>query len=115
MDMLAMGCCPADSTPAATTAGGHQHDAGGATPAPGAACAQKLAGAASALEAAKKAADGGDAKAASAEIGKALALVKELQAAMGSTAPQQTAANTRCPIMGSKIDPAKVPDSLTRV
>jgi hypothetical protein len=72
---------------------------------------------AKALDAAKKAADSGDAKAASAAIDKAIALLKEAQESMtkmmASASPATVAVvNARCPITGEKIDPAKVPADL---
>jgi hypothetical protein len=73
---------------------------------------------AKALDEAKKAADSGDAKAASAGIDKAIALLKEAQESMkkmmasGSTATVAVV-NATCPITGEKIDSAKVAADLT--
>lgn len=68
---------------------------------------------AKALDVAKKAADSGDAKAASAAIDKSIALLKEAQESMtkmmASAAPAVVAVvNARCPITGEKIDSTKV-------
>jgi hypothetical protein len=68
---------------------------------------------AKALDEAKKAADSGDAKAASAAIDKAIALLKEAQESMKKmmaiASPATVAVvNARCPITGEKIDSAKV-------
>jgi hypothetical protein len=86
----------------------------------------KMAEASKALDAAKKAADSGDAKAASAEISKASALLKEVQDSMnkmmgggGAAAPADAAAtiavaNAKCPILGGAVNSAKWPVVLTR-
>ena len=81
----------------------------------------KMDEAAKALDAARKAIDGGDAKAASADIGRASALLKEMQDSVKACAKAATTAaadgvvNAKCPITGTAIDPAKVPSELTRI
>lgn len=55
---------------------------------------------------AKAAADAGDSKKAAAIIAEAQGLIEKMS--IGGVV------NSRCPIMGSKIDPAKVPANLTR-
>jgi ribosome-associated protein YbcJ (S4-like RNA binding protein) len=76
----------------------------------------KLGDALKALDAARKALDGGDAKAAIAEIAKARELVADTRDDLKVYLPAPAAGvvNVRCPIMGSAIDPAKVPESLIR-
>jgi len=77
------------------------------------------------LDSAKQASDKGDAKAASADLDKAAALLKDVQGSMKKMMGQVTTAaagqpdgvkvvNIRCPIKGLKIDPNNVPDVLTR-
>lgn len=79
-------------------------------------CMKDVESALAALAEARKAVDSGDAKAASAAIDKAVATLKQMQANMQSeSAAQQKVCNTRCPIMGLPIDPAKVPENLTRM
>jgi hypothetical protein len=72
------------------------------------------------LDAAKKAADGGDAKAAADGIDQASKSLKDVQAQMQKmmkqappTAPAGVV-NARCPVKGNKINPANVPAELTR-
>lgn len=87
--------------------------------------AAKLDQVAQALAEARKAADSGDAKAASAAIEKASVNVRELQESMktmmgkmagtAASAPAVAAVNFRCPIMGKAIDRANVPERLTRM
>ena len=79
-------------------------------------CMKDVESALATLADAKKAADSGDAKAASAAIDKAVATLKQMQANMqNESAKAQKVSNTRCPIMGLPIDPAKVPENLTRM
>lgn len=73
--------------------------------------AKCLTDAVNAIEAAKKAIRSGDTKAALVLMDKAQALI--IQSREGTTKPAAFA-NVTCPIMGSKIDPAKVPASLVR-
>ena len=73
---------------------------------------EKLAAALKSIDAARAALHGGDQKTALAELDKAKALIAPLLEAMGK--PQPKYANTRCPIMGGAIDPAKVTESLVR-
>ena len=73
-----------------------------------------------AIDAAKKAIDAGDKAKALEQLAKARKLVatshKAMLAATHKAASATGAiANTRCPIMGSKLDPSKVPANLTRV
>jgi len=81
--------------------------------------AGRLTEAIQALREAAKAADGGNAAAASAGIAKALDLLAPCQEAMKGPCPMCAAhkggiVNARCPIMGTQLDPAKVPAELTR-
>ncbi|HAU36688.1 MAG TPA: hypothetical protein DCX07_03095 [Phycisphaerales bacterium] len=83
------------------------------------ACAAKMDGVSKALEAAKAAVEKGDKEAALAELAKAQAMLAECHKMMAPATQAQTApagiVNKTCPIMGSKLDPAKVPGELTRV
>ena len=75
-----------------------------------------------AIETAKSAVASGDTKAALAALEKAHKIVTTLLGEMTATAAGGPAtamakpgfANTHCPMMGSKIDPAKVPENLVR-
>jgi hypothetical protein len=66
-----------------------------------------------AIDAAAKAVEGGDHKAALVELTKARRLVADAHQALQPPRPQ--VANAACPIMGTKLDPAGVPDELTRL
>lgn len=69
------------------------------------------------LQRAQKAVQAGDAKAAAAELAnaqKALASLKEQLKSCPMAAQANVPANTHCPIMGGKIDPANVKPELTR-
>jgi len=71
------------------------------------------------LDAAKAALDKGEAKLALAELAKARGLVATTHGVLAAHTPKPKAdkpfANTKCPIMGSKIEPADVPEELTRM
>ncbi len=101
-------------------------------------CGEKLDKISAVLEAAKSAADAGDAKTAAAEIAKAQAQLAELKQfrsdkcsyfmsgkegkadgeckmkGQATSADKAGVVNATCPMMGSKIDPAKVTEPLTR-
>ncbi len=77
-----------------------------------AAGAAKLAEALKAIDAAHQAVQAGDKDAAVAALGEAKALVTAARKAL--IPPPAGVVNAVCPIMGNKIDPAKVPDSLIR-
>ena len=87
-----------------------------------AACGEKLAKLSAALKAAQTAIDAGDTKTASAKIawaqeqlGKMKKFASEkCKAAKATKAAKAGFINSTCPIMGSKIDPAKITESLTR-
>ena len=64
-----------------------------------------------AIEAARKAVRSGDTKVALAQLDKAQALI--IQSKEGTAKPAAFA-NVTCPIMGSRIDPANVPNRLVR-
>ena len=74
-----------------------------------------------AIDAAKKAIDAGDKAKALEQLAKARKLVAKLhKAALKAASPKAASAagaiaNARCPIMGSKLNPSKVPANLTRV
>lgn len=85
-------------------------------------CGAKLGELKASIDAAKVAADAGDAKAAAAELAKAQALVTAMQdmhkamiAKPAAAAADGQVINAKCPIMGTKLDPAKVPAELRRV
>ncbi len=65
-----------------------------------------------AIDAAQKAIDAGDKDKALEQLAKARKLVAKSHQALTST---DRIVNARCPIMGSKLDPSKVPANLTRV
>lgn len=72
------------------------------------------------IDAAKAALEAGDSKTALAELVKAQALAASMQEmhkkmCAAPAAGDGKAVNSKCPIMGSKIDPANVPANLTRV
>jgi len=83
---------------------------------------RKLADVATALGAVKKAIEAGDNKTALAELDKATKLLSaatapQAGATTGAAAPKTASGqvvNTKCPIMGGTVNPAKVPASLTR-
>ncbi len=81
---------------------------------------EHLAAALKAVQAAEKALAAGDHEALAAELAKAKSLLVALQppttqpAKAVAKAPGARFANARCPIMGTAIDPANVPPSLTR-
>lgn len=77
-------------------------------------CKDSLTVAMTALDAAQKALDSGDKAAAGAQIAKAREALAKMQAMMAEAPPAGKFANARCPIMGSPIDAAKVPENLTR-
>ena len=73
------------------------------------------------LAAARKAADAGDAKAAAIEIAKAQQLLTGMQKRMPALKPAAgpvgkagKIVNTRCPIMGNKVNVERIPANLTR-
>ena len=74
------------------------------------------------LEAAKAAADTGDAKTASTQIAKTQTLLNEVRASapacpacQAHKAAKGKVCNVRCPMMGTSLDPDKVPAELTRL
>lgn len=67
-----------------------------------------------AVDAATKAVNSGNKKAALAELAKARRLVAATHKALLAGAAKHKFANTLCPIMGMKLDLAKVPGNLTR-
>jgi hypothetical protein len=72
---------------------------------------KRLADALKAIEAARKAIQGGDTEAALAQLDKAQALIAQTKEGPAKPA---AIANTNCPIMGGKIDPTKTADGLVR-
>ena len=76
---------------------------------------QGLAHVKKAIESARAAVEKGDKATALTHLDKAHKMVTTMHQRMAATAtPAPTFVNARCPMMGSKIDPAKVPESLTR-
>ena len=76
---------------------------------------QGLAQVKDAIESARAAVEKGDTATALTHLDKAHKMVTTMHQRMAATAtPAPTFVNARCPMMGSKIDPAKVPESLTR-
>jgi len=67
-----------------------------------------------AIDAAKQAVEAGDKKTALAELGKARKLVADVHYRIAAACPRRRFVNARCPMMGTAIDPAKVPQGLTR-
>ena len=104
------------TTPAAAPAAheGHEgHQVGAAHASP----AADLKAAIAAVDAAAKAVESGDKAAATMYLARAKTLLASFEAAMDKAAGTPTGgfANTKCPIMGSPIDPAKVTPDLVRV
>ena len=67
-----------------------------------------------AVELAKKAIAANDLKAAQAALNKAMSILDAIKKAMTVAVSKSPFVNAYCPIMGSKIDPNKTPDSLAR-
>ena len=74
----------------------------------------KLEEALKSIDAAAKAVEAGEKAAATVELIKARALVAATHKALAEHAEAPVVANVRCPMMGTTIDPAKVPAHLTR-
>jgi len=82
------------------------------------ACTAKRGELSKALEAVKAAVEKGDKETALAELAKAQALLTGCHKKMATKEAQTIPAgivNKTCPMMDSKLDPAKVPEELTRV
>ena len=101
---------------AAMTGEGHKHRHAARKHMHG--CCAARADALKALDAAEKAIEADEKEAALAAIAKARKLLTpppaEKPEAAQADAEQSGVVNTRCPIMGTKLDPAKVPAELTR-
>ena len=98
----------------------HQHgaatDAAAAQGAANPSRAASVTAAIASIDAAMKALESGDHATAARELANARKILEAVQkeAALANAAPAGFA-NTKCPIMGSPINPSKVPEGLTRV
>ena len=78
--------------------------------------AASVAAAIASIDAAAKALESGDHATAAKELANARKILEAIQkAATGASAAPVGFANTKCPIMGSPINPSKVTEGLTRV
>ncbi|MBE3063757.1 MAG: hypothetical protein IMZ69_01910 [Spirochaetes bacterium] len=113
---LAMSCCASSGGAANQRQHGAATDAAPAQVAANPSCAASVTAAIASIDAATKALESGDHAAAARELANAKKLLEAVQkqAASASAAPAGFV-NTKCPIMGSPINPSNVTAGLTRV